>query len=479
VILLWLLAALEFAALQALAAPEELCVLAERPPRDPSQVELGDESDVFVVPSSYRAARRSLSRRRWPEGDIQVGHFVDHLPIPLKSARQQAVSLTLEVAPHPLDDALHIAQVLSAGPARPERQREPAHLTFLVDVSDSMRSVFTRSYPVLDPEDVDFDANQQLFGRVNRLTLAQRAVALLVDELDVRGTLAIATYGAGSEVVLEPTPLRQGAAIRAAVLGLGPPEEEGLDRGVKLAYRLASKAFDPCDDNRLIVIGDGGGVLRGDPGLAFRALSDRASSGIAVSAIGVGLRNRQSLDMERLASVGYGRAHYADSLYDAVLALRRELRPGGIALRDVALDVSFSEEAAVDVVPFTEERELSFSQLPEGWRSTRLYAFRLSQARGDVMTVSWSAGSQVPGEWTHYGAKTVHARQIHTRFDAASADYRVAVAAALFAEALQSGDRSNLRELFEIVADADRGYAADSELLALMALARQARDPKP
>jgi len=442
-------------------------------------VALAPEGEVFVVPRSYRTARRALTRLKWPEDDVRPGEFVDHIPNQVKPARPQALSLVLEVAPHPLDDALHLARVLVVGPARPERQREPAHLTFLVDVSDSMRSVFTRSYPVLDAEAVDFSVHRQLFAPADRLSLARRAVALLVDELDVRGTLAIATYGAGSEIVLEPTPIRQGRVVRDALLDLGPPEETGVDRGLKLAYRLASKAFDPCDDNRLIVIGDGGGVLRGDLTKAYGVLSDRAASGVGVSAIGVGLRNGRSLDMERLATVGYGRAYYADSLYDAVLALRHELRPGGLVLRNMAVDVSFPQETVQEATAIISETDWIPTEISEGWKTTGLYALRLDDARGEVMSVSWAAESPVPGEWTHYGTKSIRARQVHERFEDASPDFRVAVAAALFAEALQAGDPGCFQQLFEIVENADRGFAADAELQALLSLAHRARAPRP
>ena len=85
----------------------------------------------------------------------------------------------------------------------------------------------------------------------------------------------------------------------------------------------------------------------------------------------------------------------------------------------------------------------------------------------------------MPGEWTHYGMKTVGMRQVHDRFEDASPDFRVAVAAALFVEALRAEDRAPLKRLFEIVRDADRDFAADSELQALMSLARVARGRRP
>ena len=458
---------------------EELCVLADRPARDRAEFKPADDAEVFSVPDDYRRARRSLARGRWPTGASNPSDFVNHLPYDARPPKSgDALSLTIEVAPHPFGDDKHIARVTVTGPSRNARQRLPAHLTFLVDVSESMTSIFTRKYPVLQAEEVFFDAGQQLFSRADRLSLAKGALGLMVDDLDVRGTVAIATYGAGSQVVLEPTSLRKRKTIREAIDSLLPPEEPGRDRGVKNAYKLAAMAFEACDDNRIIAIGDGGATLTGDPRVGFAKLSDQASGGVAVSALGVGLRNDRSEEMERLAWVGYGNAYYADSLYDAVLALRRELLGSYPVLRDVEVDVSFD----IDKVSSSRLIGGSDSWIPteviQGWQFTALYELELTEASTDVMAVSWVAGSPVPGEWTHYGDGLVHARQVHHRFADGTPDYRVAVAAALFAEALENGDSSRLEQLFDTVQRAARTYGVDAELMALMSLARQAGSKK-
>jgi len=457
---------------------EELCVLADRPTRDRGSVERADDDAVFSVPDAYRRARRSLARGRWPSGTFSGSDFANHFPYDAKPPKaNDALALELEVAPHPFAEGKHIARVTLTGPSRNARQRDPAHLTFLVDVSESMTSIFTRKYPVLEAEDVVFD-ERQLFERADRLSLAKGALGLVVDDLDVRGTVAIATFGAGSEVVLEPTSLRKRKTIRDAIASVQAPADPKRDRGVKNAYKLASASFDACEDNRIIAIGDGGATLSGDPRVSFAKLSERAETGVAVSAVGVGLRNSRSPDMERLAWVGYGNAYYADSLYDAILALRRELLGSYPILRDVEVDVSFD----IDKVATSDRIGGSATWVPSevipGWQYSVLYEIELTEEHADVMTVSWAAGSPVPGDWTTYGDATMPARQIHHNFRDATPDFRVSVAAALFADALERGDNTPLEDLFATVKRAGRSHAVDSELLALIALARQAENTR-
>jgi Ca-activated chloride channel family protein len=477
--MIWAVAALLLSTADARDDIEEVCVLADRPTRDRYSPDVRDDSVVFSVPEGYRRARRALARGRWPVGDFSASDFVNHFPYSAKPPKGvDSLALTLEVAPHPFDDTKHIARVIVTGPGRSARQRDPTHLTFLVDVSDSMTTVFTRKYPVLEAEEVHYGQGRQLFAKSDRLSLAKGALGLVVDDLDVRGTVAIATFGAGSEVVLEPTSLHKRKVIRDAIASIQAPDEPKRDRGVKNAYKLALAAFDACDDNRLIAVGDGGATLGGDPRAAFAKLSERAAGGVAVSVLGVGLRNIRSADMERIAWVGYGNAYYADSLYDAVLALRRELLGSSPILRDVEFDVSFDLDKVASSRRIGDSASWIPSQVIPGWQFTALYEIEITDASADVMTASWAAGSPVPGDWTRYGDAVVHARQIHHNFDDASPDFRFAVAAALFASALQEGDDSRLEALFLTIQKADRPHAVDSELLALIALARRVRNTR-
>ncbi len=479
--MVWLLAAILLGQVaEARDEIEELCVLADRPIRDRASLSLSDDAAVFSVPEPYRRARRALVRGRWPVGEFDPSDFVNHFPYGAKLPKgMDALAVTQEVAPHPFEEGTYIARVTVTGPSRNARQRDPAHLTFLIDVSDSMTSVFTRKYPVLEAEEVRFGGGRQLFARADRLGLAKGALGLVVDDLDVRGTVGIATFGAGSDLVLEPTSLRKRKTIRDAIATLRPPLEARKDRGVKMAYKLASEAFDSCEDNRIIAIGDGGATLPGDPRASFAKLSERAAGGVAVSAIGVGLRNIRSEEMERLAWVGYGRAYYADSLYDAVLALRRELLGSVPILKEVGIDVSFDPDKVASSSQIGGERDWVPAQVIPGWEGTALFELELTDTSADVMTTSWSAGSVVPGEWTHYGDDLLRARQVHHDFEDASPDFRFAVAAALFASALENGEISHLEELFDIVTDADREHAVDTELLALIALAERAEHTRP
>src|SRR5262249_21620107 len=120
----------------------------------------------------------------------------------------------------PLAKQSYVLRIGIQGKRIAKKAREPVHLTFLVDVSGSMRPV-------------------------DRLPLAKRSLALLVNELDERDSVSLVTYAGHTGLVLPSTPVtkQNRATILSAIDGLGAGGGTNMGSGMELAYREANKAL--------------------------------------------------------------------------------------------------------------------------------------------------------------------------------------------------------------------------------------------
>jgi len=114
----------------------------------------------------------------------------------------------------------------------PVRQQPDVNLVLLLDVSGSM-------------------------DEPDKLPLAQKSMALLLDTLKPTDTVAIVVYAGAAGEVLPPTAIKDKETILQALNSLQPGGSTAGAEGIKLAYALAERNFRKDGVNRILLATDG------------------------------------------------------------------------------------------------------------------------------------------------------------------------------------------------------------------------------
>jgi len=384
---------------------------------------------VDVDTASYTISRRKLNEGSLPpESAVRVEEFVNYFDYSYAPPRSEPFSVAMEAAPSPWDASRHILRVGLQGKALDEDNRKPARLTFLVDVSGSM-------------------------GSRDKLPLAQRALRELVDNLGPEDSVAIATYAGRTAQVLAPTPATRKADIYEAIDALRSGGGTAMSSGVTLAYDMAKDAYVDGAENRVIVLSDGDANI--GPASHQQIISqvqEHARDGITLSTIGFGMGNYKDTMMEQLANKGDGNNFYVDSFSEARRIFGEDLS-GTIQTiaRDVKIQVEFHPEAvhAYRLIGY-ENRDIAdrdfrndkvdAGEVGSGHQVTALYELVLAdgyRGSGDLATVRLRAkppGKDRAAEEWNTAFPAAHVK--HEVADA-SADFRLALGTAAFAEKLR------------------------------------------
>lgn len=379
-----------------------------------------------VDTASYAIARSYIRRGLLPPPDaVRVEEFVNALPADEPApAGGEAFGIAVETAPSPFAGGRTFLRVSLRARDVPRRDRKPARLVFLVDVSGSMRLE-------------------------NRLELVKRSLELLVDRLDERDSIGIVAYGSAARVVLQATPASEREAILEAVARLQPEGSTHLEQGLQLAYAMAAGGFDERAVNRVVLCTDGvanSGVT--DPQALLALVKHRATAGIDLIALGFGMGNYDDALLQRLADEGDGQYAYVDDFAGARRFFLRDL--AGIletVARDARAQVEFDPDRVEGYRLLGYEkrglRDDAFrddaadaGEVNAGQTVTVLYELRLTGVDGPLGVVRvrfQDPVTRAPSELQ----RTVPYRAPET-FEEASPQLQLAVLAARFADLLRA-----------------------------------------
>jgi Ca-activated chloride channel homolog len=272
-----------------------------------------------VDTASYTLARGALTREEMPDdGAIRVEEFLNAFDYGYPAPESADFEIHTEVVPSPHRVGYHVLHVGLRAREIAGKDRAPANLVFVVDVSSSM-------------------------ARDGRLELVQDAMRALVLRLGARDKLAIVSYGSTADVVLEPTPGDRHVDILAAIDALAPAGSTDVDAGLRLGYALAAR--EPIENgiNRVLLYSDG--VATAGPTAAEELLAhvaEAAARGISISTIGVGVENYDDVLLEQLADRGNGKYEYVDRFGEAERVLLHNLTGTlQVVARDAKLQVEF------------------------------------------------------------------------------------------------------------------------------------------
>ncbi|MBF0163865.1 MAG: VWA domain-containing protein [Magnetococcales bacterium] len=283
---------------------------------------------VDVDTASYAFVRRMINLGHVPPPDaVRVEELINYFDYdyPLPKSLTHPFQPTVSLFPAPWDPEKRLMLVGIKGYAPPPQERPPVHLTLLVDVSGSM-----------DPED--------------RLPLLRTAFTMMVNKLRPEDTVAVVVYASEVGVRLEPTPVAEKGKILQVINDLRAGGATAGGSGIRMAYDLAKRTFDPKAVNRVILATDGDFNVGETSVNALQALiTEQRKSGVYLSVLGVGQNNLNDALMQALAQNGNGVAAYIDTLNEARRVLVDNLTANLYPIaNDVKIQVEFNPERVLE-----------------------------------------------------------------------------------------------------------------------------------
>ncbi|MEV6018409.1 von Willebrand factor type A domain-containing protein [Streptomyces sp. NPDC051997] len=383
-----------------------------------------------VDTASYGYARRTLAEGRVPDpATIRPEEFVNGFRQDYQRPDGNGFSVSVDGA-RTDDGRWSLVRVgLATRPADSERERPPAALTFVIDISGSM-------------------------AEPGRLDLARESLDVMTDRLRDDDSVALVTFSDEAETVLPMTRLGgHRARVHRAIDGLEPTDSTNLGAGVRTGYATAVHGLREGATNRVVLISDGlanTGDTDADT-ILERISSARREHGITLFGVGVGSDYGDAL-MERLADKGDGHTTYVSDRDDAFTVFCDQL-PQNIDLtaRDAKAQVAFDPGTVEEfrLIGYDDRRvadqdfrddKVDGGEVGPGHTVTALYAVRTRPgASGHLATatVRWlDPDSRAPHEETG----SLETGDLRDGVWSSPNSFQVTAVAAYFADALRSGD---------------------------------------
>ncbi|HEY3335951.1 MAG TPA: von Willebrand factor type A domain-containing protein [Candidatus Limnocylindrales bacterium] len=436
-----------------------------------------DRESTFALDvdtASYAIARRFVDDGNMPDpASVRVEEFVNSFEHDYPAPSDGTFALYADGGPTPFMDRDEVLLRLGVKAREiPDRSRQEAALTFVIDTSGSM-------------------------AREDRLELVKRSLTYLVGQLDRTDTVAIVTYGSDARVVLEPTAVRDADAIIRAIAALHTGGSTNAEAGLSLGYRLAADTFREEAINRVILASDGvANTGATDPEAILRRISWDASLGIQLVTVGFGMGNYNDTLMEQLADTGDGFYAYVNTMDDARTLFGEQLTS---TLQTVALDARAQVEFDPAVVesyrlvgyenrdiPDQDFRDdtVDAGAIGAGHAVTALYALRLAAEGGEggdggrigTLRIRWTDPDTRHADEI---ALDIHVADLARTFRATDGSFRLDALVAAAAEVFRHSrwaDRYTIGDVadaaYESEGDLPRGEQTDEFLRFLDAAAR-------
>lgn len=420
-----------------------------------------------VDTASYTIMRRKLTEGALPPpASVRVEEYVNYFRYSFPPPERGVFSVVAEAAPSPFTQGRHVVRIGVATRAKTAAERKPMNLVFLVDTSGSMSSA-------------------------DKLGLAQRALHLLVNNLQEGDTVALTTYAGSSRVVLPSVGVEHRAQILAAIDELSAGGSTAMGSGIELAYAEAKKNARPGALSRVIVLSDGdANVGPTSHAQILELITANAHHGISLSTIGFGMGNYKDETMEQLANKGDGNNFYIDTIEQARRVFQDELTQTlELVAKDVKLQVEFDpllvaryrlvgyENRDVADRDFRND-QVDAGEVGAGHQVTALYEVELTEtgraAPSSLLTVRARHRSPLPEQASEPAVELAYpmpTTAVAASFAATSADLRLAFAAAAFADILRGSEDAehwSLAKVRSIAAEAAGKHADRAELVRLI-----------
>jgi Ca-activated chloride channel family protein len=250
---------------------------------------------VDVDTGSYALALARMRRGYPPQNKVRVEEWLNAFHYDHEVPEGQDFSILMQAGDDPLRTDRQLLRVNIAGKSVANRDRPPAPLTFVVDVSGSM------------------------FGP-DKLELIRESLTFLAGQLRPDDTMAIVTFSKETGVLLWPTPATDRDKIMAALSLLEPGGSTDMEDGLKMGYAVAFREshYNPGDIHRVVVLGDGRANVGAQQAMGMLGPVTRAvEKGITLSTFGFGAKEVNDRLLDELARRGNGYYTFIDSFKEA------------------------------------------------------------------------------------------------------------------------------------------------------------------
>lgn len=426
-----------------------------------------------VDTASYKASKRYIQNGQLPPADmVRTEEFVNAFDYGYENP-EDTFGITIDAAPLPYGRAdARLVRVGIQGHAIPENERQPATLTFVIDVSGSMQ-------------------------QIDRLALVQQTLRMLIEKLRNDDKVGIVVYGSEARVLVEPIGINEQNGrerLLQAINSLGDEGSTNAEAGLRLGYQQASTAFRANTINRVILCSDGvANVGQTGPEAILQEIRGYAADGIYLTTVGFGMGDYNDHLMEQLANDGNGNYAYVSDLDEAWRVFGQNLTGTlQVIAKDAKIQVSFNpavvtayrllgyENRAIADQDFRNDR-VDAGEVGAGHSVTALYEVLVNQPGiEDVLTVRIRYANPDTAEVREL-SKTLPQSGLYANFLDTPPNMRLAATAAYFAETLKQNPQSENRswgELRRIAEDAARSlpnHAGARELQQLIEQASQLR----
>ena len=283
---------------------------------------------IDVDTASYSFVRRQLNEGVLPPADaVRVEEMINYFDYgwPAPTSRARPFQPTVAVSDSPWGQGRKLVHIGIKGYELPARQQPDVNLVLLLDVSGSMNAP-------------------------DKLPLAQRSMALLLDSLKPTDTVAIVVYAGAAGQVLAPTPVRDKQTILQALNSLRPGGSTAGAAGIQLAYELAERNFRKEGVNRILLATDGDFNVGITDREALKSFVERErEKGVYLSVLGFGEGNYRDEMAQTLAQNGNGVAAYIDTLNEARKVLVQQASAALFTIaKDVKLQVEFNPQTVAE-----------------------------------------------------------------------------------------------------------------------------------
>ena len=442
------------------------------------------EDDAFstfgmdVDTASYTVMRRFLRDGLLPPSEaIRVEEFVNAFDYNYTPPSDETFAIHLEGAPSKFGEGkrLQLLRIGIQGRVIPETDRKDAILTFVIDVSGSMRME-------------------------NRLELVKRALTLLVEQLRPEDKIGIVVYGTNARVVLPHTGIVNQEHILTTIRALVPEGATNAEAGLRTGYQLALQNSKPDCINRVILCSDGvANVGQTGSEAILKEIRTYVKEGVTLTTVGFGMGNYNDILMEQLANKGNGSYAYVDTLNEAKRIFVENLTGTlQVIAKDAKIQVEFNPET---VSRFRllgyENRRLAHEdfrndtvdagEVGAGHSVTALYEIKLHEsADGKLATVSIRHENPDTGHVTEVN-ESIATDALKASFQETTPTFQLAASVAEFAEILrgsfwaQEGSlelvRETLKEVLPHIDAKTREHSVrNEELLSLVSKAHRFKE---
>jgi Ca-activated chloride channel family protein len=275
--------------------------------------------------AAYAYFRRMVNMgRNVPADAVRIEEFLNYFTFNYTDPTGgETLALNAETGPCPWNPDHRLLRLGLKGKTLSAGETPLANFVFLIDVSGSM-----------DSDD--------------KLPVLKSGLLSMLDQMDPEDQVSIVTYSGKSEILLQPTKVRQSDKIAKAIRKL---KAEGSTNGgdaLRDAYKLAKESYIKGGNNRIVMGTDGDfnvGVTSTDDLLEI--VEEGAKAGIYMTVCGFGTGNLNDSMMETISNHGNGTYEYIDSEDEMMKVFVHERNRFVAVANDTKVQLTF-DPAAVD-----------------------------------------------------------------------------------------------------------------------------------